>query len=346
MSDTPEQMPAGAIPPKAIPTIKPPLPAAVLPPAGAPLTATIRLKPVMSPVPGVPASIRVPTVQAPVAAMPKRATSRIAVPNLEPATPQNNSATIRLRPVGAPVPNTKVSPLTPTVAQALVAANPNPVSAAVAQATKSKTSRITLDGVIATQSPIAVTPSAEEDVKTIRLKRPAARTAPIPAIEPSFAAIPGATAAPGSLPISQQKPASSSHLPPAPPPKKASGTLMPPAGSAPAESNDDAEMTQKKTIKVKRPGLTIKKNAIESSSADSEFPEGTDLKPISDLDMMPVGKPDNKAFSVIAIIAASVAIILSLLTICATGAQTMEPAASPNTLGTLDAPPMPWGDIW
>ncbi len=269
MSDEPIKNPAiSPVPPKITPT------------GASTMGATIRLKPVTPP--GVVAAAR--------------STSRISVPDLE-------------KPVAAagvnPAPFTTVAPLSPETAQALQASASKTQTAPIAAA-KSKTSRIALDEVIGvTSAPLSSggTGGTTEEVKTIRLKRPAALGA------------------------------------------------VKPAGAPTPQEIPDSEMTQKKTIKMKRPGLAVKSGeSAAAESADGEL----ELQPLSQEDLAAfaaggaTGAPDNKALSVIAILAASVAIIVSLLTICATGAQALntnvqdQPQPNANTLHSIDAPSLPW----
>ena len=124
------------------------------------------------------------------------------------------------------------------------------------QAAKSKTSRISLESAIGV-APAKETPAP---MKTIRLRRP-----------------------------TDLKPGGPSPLVPPKPP-------MAPAEPAPVAepAGDDAAVTQKKTLKLHRPGIGIKRPTI---SAPAQSPAGGDVADMPVADMAPVGNLSPMAFS-------------------------------------------------
>ena len=255
------------------------------------------------------------------------------IPGIKVSPAASGGATIRLKPVTPPgvVPaaNATVQPLSPETAQALGASQSKSQTAPLPAAAKSKTSRIALDAVIGVSSePLASGPAGvSEDVKTIRLKRPTA--APAAAVSEAGGVLP-AVRSTSRIPMADVVGASAEQV-------------------SDVGASSDAELTQKKTIKVKRPGLTLRSSTVQALESAAEGAAGlegdADLKPLSDEDLAGLSVPvreENKVFTLVTIIAASVAILISILTICATGAQAMQPGAGPNTLGSIDAPSLPW----
>jgi len=118
------------------------------------------------------------------------------------------------------------------------------------QAAKSKTSRISLESAIGV-APVKETPAP---MKTIRLRRPTD-------LKPG-----------GPAPL----------VPPRPP---VSDTEVPPAPPAPASEGEEAGVTQKKTLKLHRPGIGIKRPTIGAAPAAS----GGDVPYMPVADMSPVG---------------------------------------------------------
>ena len=127
------------------------------------------------------------------------------------------------------------------------------------QAAKSKTSRISLE------SAIGVAPATKEapaPMKTIRLRRPTDLKpgGPAPLVPPR--------------PVSDNAPAAA-----------------PAAESAPA--GDDAAVTQKKTLKLHRPGIGVKRPTLGAAPA---APAG-DVADMPVADMAPVGNPSPFAYN-------------------------------------------------
>jgi hypothetical protein len=336
MADQDEVTP-GAIPPKVSPFAKPEGAAAPASP-GAPRPITVRLKPA---VPAAQAAAAAPEaapapavgIPAPAAANP-RATARVPVPDsVASAAPAAiRPVTVRLRPVApvaAPpalthtpgstqpiskvdVPVAAVSPLQPQPPPAPgshpLPEGPKPPSVAQVQAAKSKTSRISLDSAIG----VAPVGAEKEGPKTIRLKRPSDLATPsvTPTVQKTAAAS-----------VRQTSRIPDSALP-----------------SAEAASSDKASVTQKKTLKIKRPGL--KEEAVTAEGEGESFPEGVQMTPISPMEFPE--KAESSVFTTVAVFAAgAAAVVLLLLTLCL-GAHAMGPGASKNAVASISGPELPW----
>ena len=329
-----DQVPQSSIPPKVTPFAKPEGAAPVSPAApGAPRPITVRLKPV------APASAQAPEAAAqvatPLAANP-RVTARVPIPEIDsapasvkiapaaaPTFPQAISpATVRLRPVvsqaAAPAVTPAVIPAATPVAAPLqpqhpptpgshpLPDGPKPPSGAQVQASKSKTSRISLDSAIGV-APMAPMGADKNEPKTIRLKRPADLTAP-------------ATSKTSTAPIRQ-----TSRIP---------DSALPTVEAVAAES---ATVTQKKTLKIKRPG--VKEESAVEAPGDG-FPEGVQMVPISSLDMP--AKEESPVFTAIAVFGAVAALfVIAALTWCL-AAQAMGPVAGVNATASINGPELPW----
>lgn len=351
-----DQVPQGAIPPKVSPFAKPEGAAPAVP--GAPRPITVRLKPAVGAPAPAAAAHPAPAVGIPTSLpINPRATARVPIPDVmgaEPVTQAGEAvtlptlgaklpgpagapgapATVRLRPVspapaavrapGATLPATSplngpsaaaVSPLQPQPPPAPgshpLPDGPKPLSGAQAQAAKSKTSRISLDSAIgvAPMSPMGAADKSEP--KTIRLKRPS-----------DLGAAPAAPKS-STTPIRQ-----TSRIPDA---------VLPSAEAAPAESGS---VTQKKTLKIKRPGAKAEGASAEEGVSGEAFPEGVQMTPIGALDL-PV-KQESSVFTGIAVFAASAAaVVLLLLTLCL-GAHALGPDAGKNALASWGGPELPW----
>lgn len=330
-----DQVNQGAIPPKVSPLDKPEGQAAVTPAgaaANAPRPITVRLKPAAPAVAAAPQPLR---------PVDPKATSRIPVPEeVAAAAPAAiRPATVRLRPIAAPGAATEAAPRTvpgatqaitqvelsstapiapvvpvqpqpqppPTPGASPLPDGPKPLSAAQVQASKSKTSRISLDAAI------GVAPAESVGPKTIRLKRPSDLMAPPAA--PTVASTPLA-------------------------PASARKTSRIPDSALPAEGDGSAGVTQKKTLKIKRPGG--KPDAAGEAGAEGEgFPEGVQMTPISPLDF-PAQKEESSVFTTIAAVCAvAAAVVLVLLTFCL-GAHAVGPDAGKNAVASISGPELPW----
>jgi hypothetical protein len=289
--------------------------------------------------PRVTAQVAVPELDASApAAINPRVTAHVAVPDLDaspaPAAPAVTpaavvpTATVRLRPVAAPAAVSAVTPaVTPAVASSQpqhppvpgsnpLPGGPKPSSSAQVQAAKSKTSRISLDSAIGV-APLTPMGGDKNEPKTIRLKRPSDLAAPAAPVPPKTS----------TTPIRQ-----TSRIP---------DSALPTAEAA----VDQASVTQKKTLKIKRPGAEAAEAAAASASGETRaaegFPEGVQMTPITSLEALPA-KEESSAFTALSVVAALAAVVvLSLLTWCLM-AQAVGPGANPNTAESFNGPELPW----
>ncbi|MCL1887759.1 MAG: hypothetical protein FWF96_02670 [Kiritimatiellaeota bacterium] len=204
-----------------------------------------------------------------------------------PAAPDagDTSRTVRLKPITVPPPVTAPPSITAPIPGAdPIPDGPRPPTPAQVQAAKSKTSRISLEQAISmdSQTPRSTQPVEAANVlsapapgapRTIRLKRPTE----MPTLKVNAVPSPGAPAAvpsdtPATLPTVAEDP--------------------------------DSAVTQKRQLKVRRPGapaITIGGGSQESG----DLPEG--MTPIDTTGMVPISfsKPDkvNPTFLVFAILA-------------------------------------------
>ena len=325
MSEQEEKV-QGGIPPKVSPLATAP----AAPVAGAPRPITVRLKPV--------AAAAEPDSVAPTLAQPNpRATSRVPVPEevakatVAPVRP----VTVRLRPLatpggvaaGAPPPapgSTKpitkvdapasgaVTPMRPqhppTPGANPLPAGPKPLSPAQQHAAKSKTSRISLD------SAIGVAPVGEDKggPKTIRLKRPSDLAAPV--------AVPGPKSA---TTVVRQ----TSRIPDAA------------LSAADAATAATATVTQKKTLKIKRPGLK-EPDAGDVSEGGDAFPEGVQMTPINPSDFASYQEP-SPALTAVAAIAAIAATVAIFATMWFLAAHAIGSVAGKNSTAFVEGPDLP-----
>lgn len=187
-----------------------------------------------------------------------------------------------LTPVTPPSPVTPPAPVAPPASPSATSSIPLPSSAQV-QASKSKTSRISLDSAIGVQTSIPIKPAEAAAPKTIRLKRPSDLSAPMSPVAPATPP----TAKSGTAPIRQ-----TSRIP---------DSVLPDTGV------DSSLVTQKKTLKIKRPG------SEPADTADTSL-DGVQMMPIAEMMPEPEG---SKAFTVTAIVLAAVAaILLVALSLC------------------------------
>ena len=162
-------------------------------------------------------------------------------------------ATQNLKAVTGPIPMQATLRKTGIIAEGIL-------TPAQQQAAKSKTSRISLE------SAIGVAPATKEapaPMKTIRLRRPTD-------LKPG-----------GPAPL----------VPPRPPVSDSAPAAAPAAEPAPA--GDDAAVTQKKTLKLHRPGIGVKRPTLGAAPA---APAG-DVADMPVADMAPVGNPSPFAFN-------------------------------------------------
>lgn len=291
MADTPDPSPA----PNGIRLVKP----------GAP--APIKLKPVV-PRPITPAADAAPAAPAPApapAAAPAPAPAAAAPAPAKPETPAF-APTVRLKPV-APAPKplgdtVNLKPVPPTPAEndlsatIQISAPPplaptpaTPVASEQLQASKSKTSRISLDAALTSGA-------ASGGPRTIRIKRP--------------------TDAPVGKLTSQIPPAAAAAPAPAP---AAPAAAEPAVAEAPA-AEGDVPLSQRRTIRVKRPTAgpsaaasapTIPSKPVIAASTSTDTPEvvppefATDVPPsaFGNLNVPVAVEKTSVAFPIIGILA-------------------------------------------
>jgi len=252
---TPEE--GGSVPPKVAPFGMAASPAPAEAPAAAPAAgdATIKLKPV----------IRKPMIRKPVIGGPKPTIGAPKpAPAAAPAAAEPKKATQNLKSVTGPIPAQATLKKTGIVAEGII-------TPAQQQAAKSKTSRISLE------SAIGVAPAKEgpAPLKTIRLRRPTDLKAPSPApLAPVAPAPVSAPAGAPEAPVADLEP------------------IAAPAETA-AAAADDATVTQKKTLKLHRPGVGIKRPSIGAQKDDAAAPadlagaasgDVAEIKPLAPMD--------------------------------------------------------------
>ena len=147
------------------------------------------------------------------------------------------------------------------------------------QAAKSKTSRISLESAIGV-APVKETPAP---MKTIRLRRPTD-------LKPG-----------GPAPL----------VPPRPP---VSDTEVPPTPPAPASEGEEAGVTQKKTLKLHRPGIGIKRPTIGAAPAASG---GADMSPVGNLS--PIVDSDSGKSAGVSNVVAALSLITSIAALVVVG---------------------------
>ena len=251
----------GSLPPKvapfgAAPVAEKPAEAA----APSPAASTIRLKPV----------IRKPSIHKPTIGGPKP-----IVPSVAPAAAKK--ATQNLKSVTGPIPVAASLKKTGIIAEGII-------TPAQQQASKSKTSRISLESAIG----VAPVKEGPAPLKTIRLRRPtdikpAGPTPLTPAAPAAAAPAPAPAAAPAPAPVAEAPVAD----------------LTPVADLSPVADADDS---QKKTLKLHRPSVGIKRPTIGVTPAAPDAPADApvaDMAPIAPMDFGAApapAKPDVPAW--------------------------------------------------
>ncbi|MEI7899558.1 MAG: hypothetical protein WCK89_04855 [bacterium] len=291
-----DQVPQGAIPPKVTPFAKPEGVSPhtpVVPGTPRPITVSQRAD---SSADGLP----------PASSANPRSTTRVPVPEAVAAAPAASSAapaTVRLRPVAV----SSMQPQhPPTPGANPLPDGPKPLSDVQMQATKSKTSRISLDSAIGV-APMAHMSVDKSEPKTIRLNRPT-----------DLASQTNKTA---TTPIRQTSRIPDAALP----------------NAATAQRAESASVTQKKTLKIKRPGV---KEEGEATADGQAFPEGVQMTAISAVDFP--RKQESPVFTAIAVFAASIAAVLLLLLTLCLGAHAVGPVAGRNSLAFIKGSEIPW----
>jgi len=324
-----EEMNQGGIPPKVSPLT-------TAPAAGAPRPITVKLRSV------APASSAAePDGTATAAPQPSpRATSRIPVPEevANASVAAIRPITVRLRPLATPggegsgvacapgsrqsiakmeVPAAPAAPAAvsllqpqspPTPGSNPLPTGPKPLSSAQKHAAKSKTSRISLD------SAIGVAPVGEDKrgPKTIRLKRPSDLSAPNVVQEPKSA----------TSVVRQTSRIPDSALP-----------------TTEAETAATATVTQKKTLKIKRPGVN-EPDAAEASKEGDAFPEGVQMTALSPADFAAYQEP-SPALTTAATIAAIAATVVVFATMWFLASHAVGSVAGKNAMAFIEGPDLP-----
>ena len=326
-----EQVPQGSSPPKVSPFSKPEGGAPVTPAAapGAPRPITVRLKPIAPAAAPAPGAALHSTSRVPIPEIPA-ASASVITPAAAPAVaPAGAPATVRLRPVVSPaaapaapaaaapaVAPAAVSPMQPQPPPAPgsnpLPAGANPSSVAQVQAAKSKTSRISLDSAIGVAPSMAPMGAEKNEPKTIRLKRPTDLAAPAPSPKSS------------TTPIRQ-----TSRIPDS-------------ALSNPEPVADSATVTQKKTLKIKRPGMKEESGVEAAAEGGESFPEGVQMTALSSLEALPPKEESSVFTAIAAVVAVAAAIAMVALTYCL-AAQAIAPVANANTAASINnGPDLPW----
>lgn len=249
-------------------------------------------------------------------------------PAVVPANPpaSADAATVKMRPVPlSPATTLKLSP-------SGLEFNPSQVAATI-QAAKSKTSRISLDSAIGVTTSIPIAPSENAAPKTIRLKRPTDLATPGTATPFPISPIPTKSATATTVP----PPATRS------PTTSIRQTSRIPDSVIPAESSaaapiDTSTVTQKKTLKIRRPGAPDPMVAVTAVSAEGDdvSVDSVQMTPISEIEAYsaPVSK-GYKAFTVVAIVFASMAAILMVVLNWCLAADAIAPLADKNSAASI-----------
>ena len=282
MADDVEMTPIGAdeLPPKATPFAAPaaaaPAPAAAPTPAAAPKTgatvSTIRLKPV----------IRKPVIRKPMApgaaapTAPAASVAPVAAPAAASAAAPAaaKKQTQSLKSVTGPIPAQATLRKTGIIAEGIL-------TPAQQQAAKSKTSRISLESAMGVAP--TTTSKSPAPLKTIRLRRPTDLNKP-PAPSPFAAPTPTPT-------IDTQAETVVKPLEPI-----ADAPAAPAAPAEPAPVVGDAGVTQKKTLKLQRPGGGLKRPSLGVSSAPTDGDGLADMTPTEVSDIPDIAPMDMGAF--------------------------------------------------
>ncbi len=206
--------------------------------------------------------IRRPTIHKPVVGGARPPSAPAAAP--APATPAAKSSTQNLKSVTGPIPAQAVLRKTGIIAEGII-------TPAQQQAAKSKTSRISLESAIGV-APVKETSAAP--LKTIKLRRPTdIKPAPF-------------------KPIAPAAPAAAAEPPPVAPLDD-----VPPA--APATEPESSTTTQKRTLKLHRPGMGLKKPSMgpaaapAAPAADGGVADIADIPDIPGMPMETVSAPSS-----------------------------------------------------
>ena len=226
-------------------------------PAAAP-AAPAAAAPTASPSPssGISTIKLKPVIRKPQIHKPVIGGSKPAAPAAAAPAAAVKKATQNLKAVTGPIPMQATLRKTGIIAEGIL-------TPAQQQAAKSKPSRISLE------SAIGVAPATKEapaPMKTIRLRRPTD-------LKPG-----------GPAPL----------VPPRPPVSDAAPAAA--AAAEPAPTGEDAGVTQKKTLKLHRPGIGIKRPSLGAAPASSAASDG-DVADMPVADLSPVGNAAPFAFN-------------------------------------------------
>lgn len=245
MAEEIEMTPVGAdeIPPKATPFGKDSVlaaPAAPAPAAPAPAPAVPSPAPAAAPAASGGTTIRLkPVIRKPVIRKPGEMATPVPPPDA--AKKQTHS----LKSVTGPIPAQATLRKTGIIAEGIL-------TPAQQQAAKSKTSRISLESAIGVAPAVSQTPAP---LKTIRLRRPTDLNKP-----------------PAPSPFASPKP-----LAPATDELPKVDTEASTVVAAPAENAEaDSTVTQKKTLKLRRPGMSLSPKRPTLGGGDMNGPSGAD----------------------------------------------------------------------
>ena len=227
-------------------------------PFGAPPAAPAAAAPAASPSPssGISTIKLKPVIRKPQIHKPVIGGSKPAAPAAAAPAAAVKKATQNLKAVTGPIPMQATLRKTGIIAEGIL-------TPAQQQAAKSKTSRISLE------SAIGVAPATKEapaPMKTIRLRRPTD-------LKPG-----------GPAPL----------VPPRPPVSDAAPAAA--AAAEPAPTGEDAGVTQKKTLKLHRPGIGIKRPSLGAAPASPAASDG-DVADMPVADLSPVGNAAPFAFN-------------------------------------------------
>ncbi len=324
----PDETPSG-IPPRQVLIKKP----------DAPLTESPTLRrPVLrrpgSEAPGVPVA---PEIKPGVPASPlKRETSRIPLPSAvataEPEAPAGPSSiadlkTVRVKPLSSPQPGSGA----PDGLR-----GPSDVQT---QASKSKTSRISLEAALGALPDAGQAPAGP---KTIRLKRPAElaspkATSPLPLAVPLSSGSTGPVV-PVAVPVGASAASQTARLPTS---KLATARIS----EVEADAGDSgASLTRRKTIKVRRPtsAATPVVTVRAGGGAPGEAPEADDAHPwVAPPGSVPVVVVDRAHWFFVVSAVASILLVFALIGVLAS--QAWGPNESLTEFSSwLKGPDMPW----
>jgi len=267
--EPPKVSPFGAVAAPASAAPAPAAPAPAAPASGTSAPPASNHAPAAAAAPSTPSTIRLkPVIRKPMIRKPMAPAAR------PPAAPVAKTATANLKSVTGPIPAQAVLKKTGIVAEGIL-------TPAQAQAAKSKTSRISLESAIG----VAPAKEAPAPLKTIRLRRPAdlkpGGASPISPVGTTKVHKPD-DLKPSAAESEKTEPTVPTLTP-----------VSPDEASTEAPTETDAGVTQKKTLKLRRPGATIKKPTlgVKRPTADAEGDGEIKDIPPADIGDVPELKP-------------------------------------------------------